>query len=226
MRQTIDRIFRYIAPYQCFACGTDGALLCKACLQLMPEAESVCYKCGRETTNYFTCTSCAKSGLPNAVYCGTDYEFAGKQLVHNLKFDHSYEAARLIAIHLSRLLCDIPKSTVIVPLPTAPRRVRERGFDQSVLIAKELSRIMRLPYSNILIRDNNIRQTSLSRQERLNSVGQIFRYKTKHIKIIKSVLLVDDVMSTGSTIESASILCKQNGVEDINAVVFATNRKL
>jgi ComF family protein len=208
------------------ACSKDAALLCAYCINLLPDAESVCFKCHKSTDNYSTCIECSKIVIPRAVHCGTDYEFIGKKLIHNLKFDHTYEAADLIARHLSTILPKIPRNTFIVPLPTAPGRIRQRGFDQSVLIAKQLSKITKLPYVDALVRVDEARQTSLSRHERLSRIETTFTYRHKYINKLERVLLVDDVMSTGATIESAAIACSRGGVKEISATVFAVNRKL
>lgn len=224
MRPYIDRILSYIAPNQCMACGIDDALLCRNCLPLMPDAESLCYRCGAITLDFTTCNKCRASTGLNSVICGTDYEFFGKQLVHDLKFKHAIEAARLMAQHLARAMGHIPENTCLVPVPTATGRVRERGFDQAILIAKELSRVTRHPYANLLVRNSSVRQTSLSRAERLRNKEILFTFKTKRNQNISSILLVDDVISTGATLEAAARACSENGIERISAAVFAANR--
>lgn len=222
MRLIIDRILSYISPHQCMACGIDGALLCSSCLPLLPEIEPQCYKCKSQSPSFMTCQSCTTDTALASVIVGTEYELFAKQLIRNLKFDHAVESARLIAQYLTQYIDYLPKDTCIVPVPTANSRVRQRGYDQAVVIAKQLSRKTGLPYRNILRRTSDVRQTTLSRTERLQHQDTLFSLRAAPAKRVQSVLLIDDVMTTGATLEAAATICRDGGIAQIQALVFAS----
>lgn len=222
MRLTLDRLLSYISPHQCMACGIDGALLCSRCLPLLPEIEPQCYRCKILSPGFTTCEACSRGTSLEALFVGTDYDFFAKQLIHNLKFDHTIEAARLIAQYLIQYIVQLPKDTYLVPVPTASNRIRQRGYDQAVLIAKQLSHQSGLPYRNLLRRTSTIRQTTLSRAKRLQHKDTLFSLRISQTDQVRSVLLIDDVVTTGATLEAAAATCSNRGIAHIQALTFAS----
>ncbi len=221
MLDFIDRLISYVAPHECLACGSEGSLLCSYCRPLLPNVSLGCYRCGAESISRTVCESCQKiSGLQN-VWIGTHYEGFAQELVRRLKFDRAYDASRTIAMSLTdNFAHTIPSGAIIVPIPTASSRVRGRGYDQSVLIAKAFAKSTGLPYSSLLVRVGQHRQTGNNRVHRLMQLDQVFEVK-KHELEKRPVILIDDVLTTGATVESAAdALCKA-GYRHVSAMTFA-----
>ncbi len=218
----LDSLTGLLAPHQCLACGAFGALLCSSCRELLPQAQPKCYRCGRTDQGYATCKTCRKSSALGSVYVCTEYEGFAEKIVRQMKFERAIEATRLIAkiaaIQFGSVLVD---DVVIVPVPTATSRVRERGYDQAVVMAKHFSKHTGLPCANALRRLGQQRQTTSTRAQRLAQLDGAFEMKARKLKGVRHVLLIDDVLTTGATLETAARVLKQAGVRRVDGIVFA-----
>lgn len=190
-------------------------------MQLLPSLLSRCYRCHKATDGYKTCISCRRTSSLHAVYVCSEYETAAKILVQKLKFERTYAAAHTIAqamgMHLGAML---PDNLTVAFVPTATSRVRQRGYDQSQLIAKELAHRQGLPYRSALFRVGQQRQTNSSRRDRLQQMHNAFVVRPA-ARQTDHILLVDDVMTTGATLESAAQALQAVGVPKVSAMVFA-----
>jgi ComF family protein len=168
-----------------------------------------------------------------------DYEEGIRKAVHNLKFnDRPGNAAVLIDLSfpiLERLLLGgqspcIPSSEydIIIPIPIHFRRRQQRGYNQSELLAKSLAKRMGVVfYRSVLAKClNTPPQSTLGRGERLKNLKEAF--KVRHLDLIqgKRILLVDDVMTTGSTLEECGRALIEAGAVKVAAFVIAIRRKL
>ncbi len=141
-----------------------------------------------------------------------------------MKFSGARGAAKVMAAHLSPMIGAEAGNMIIVPVPTAASRVRGRGYDQAKLLARELSRQTRLSYVECLVRSGHSRQVGTSRQQRLRQMHGVFRVRDagKSYSLHKRyVLLIDDVMTTGATLEAAAKALKAHGAGRVSATVFA-----
>jgi ComF family protein len=147
------------------------------------------------------------------------YGGVGKDLVVRLKFSGARAAALTVAGAMSGL--DLSATCVIVPVPTATSRVRLRGYDQAVLISKILARQQALDYARAIYRTGQHRQVGASRRQRLYQMKQSFIIGNEKLVKGRHILLVDDVVTTGATLESAAAVLKAAGAKRVEAVVFA-----
>jgi ComF family protein len=111
----------------------------------------------------------------------------------------------------------------IIPVPLHPKRKRARGFDQAKVLAKELSKLKELPLENLVLRKvkNVLPQTSLEREERMKNVrGAYTVLKSGKIRG-KTVLLVDDVYTTGSTLKECSRELLRAGAKEVRGITIA-----
>jgi ComF family protein len=106
-------------------------------------------------------------------------------------------------------------------VPTATSHVRERGYDQARLLAREISRQGRYTYLDCLSRVGQTRQVGASRERRQRQLRGVFRASVPDRVQNRLILLVDDVATTGSTLEIAAYALKSAGVRNIEALVFA-----
>jgi ComF family protein len=140
-----------------------------------------------------------------------------KELVGRLKFYGAQAAAKQMT---ARLLPVLPAEALIVPVPTANKRVRGRGYDQAKLLARELSRQSRLPYLDCLVRSGHTHQVGSSRQQRQQQLRGAFRIIDPAKIRGCCILLVDDVVTTGATLEAAAQTLGIAGADRIEAAVF------
>ncbi len=216
----LDQLLGLLAPHICLGCGSEGSVLCSSCTwQYHEPVQSRCASCHRLTEDFRVCQSCRSWLDLYAVYvCGV-YEGIYEQLVKSLKFDLKRDAAKPMAQLMADLLHD--QDVVLCPVPTAPARVRNRGFDHALYITKELSRSTKLPYQQLLDRRSNVRQLGSSRKTRIRQMSEEFILKNAQAVMGKKIIIVDDVMTTGSTIAAISQVLKQGGAKRVSAVVFA-----
>ena len=141
-----------------------------------------------------------------------------------LKFDRVRSAAKLIAVYLNRILPDLSLDATICALPTALPRVRTRGYDQSLLIARHLARLRGLPHRPLLARSSAVRQVGASAQQRRQQMSGAFRYKGRAQDAPRTVVLIDDVITTGSSMCAAAQELRRHGVHRIVGVAFAQSQ--
>jgi ComF family protein len=216
----INRILAVLTPYECLMCTDEGDLLCLDCIQQLTSFPEECYRCRKPSKGGLTCPECVPACSLYRVRAGTVYEGISKELVARLKFTGAQSAARPMA---TCLLPDIDTrgNPLIVPVPTATSRVRGRGYDQAKLLARELSRRTGLPYLDCLLRSGQTHQVGSSREQRLRQLRGAFRLRAAQKVYGRRILLIDDVLTTGATLEAASKLLKACGTGQVEAMVFA-----
>lgn len=148
------------------------------------------------------------------------YSGLAKDLVWKLKFDGGQAAARPMALLMKKTLNFSP-DMLICPVPTATSRARSRGYDQAVLLARQLSQLTRLPYSACLSRVGHAHQVGADRKKRLAQLENAYLVKWPRSVQNANILLVDDVLTTGSTLETAAKALKNAGAARIDAITFA-----
>jgi ComF family protein len=117
--------------------------------------------------------------------------------------------------------CIFDEDAVLVPVPTATSRVRQRGYDQAELLCRELASLTRLPYRTALARHGQSRQVGTNRTERRAHLEGALRVRHPETIQGKHVVLVDDVLTTGATIEAAAKVIRRAGAKRVDAIVFA-----
>ncbi len=216
----IDQLIGFFAPHDCVGCGAEGSLMCGDCLDALDSIPDRCYRCRRLSTGAITCSGCRKTSRLRVVRSATIYKDEAKELVWRLKFSGAQAAVRPMARHMLHLM-PVNKKLIIVPVPTSTKRVRRRGYDQASLLAKELAKLSGESYLPCLRRKNQTHQVGARRSQRVAQMRDAFRV-TK-IDIVKGayIVLIDDVLTTGSTLESAAMVLKRAGAKQVDALVFA-----
>ncbi len=216
-----DALIGKIAPHDCLACGAEGHLLCVACTSCLAVIPGRCYKCEKVSQDGLTCADCCPASPLCQVQVATAYDGSAKALIWQLKLAGARAAARIMAGRMAIMVkCDTA-TTIIIPVPTATGRVRQRGYDQAKLLARELAKQKRLPYLDCLARHGQAHQHGLSRQDRLIQLTVAFRVRRPKAVLDSNILLVDDVVTTGATLEAAAATLKTAGAARISAVAFA-----
>lgn len=216
----LHRLLSQLAPYECLGCTAEGQLLCRACsAQLLPVPER-CYRCQRLSSGNRTCQNCRHQSELYAVWARTAYSGLAKDLVWRLKFSGAQAAAHQMAEFIT-LPPDLDRMAIFVPVPTATSRVRRRGYDQAQLLAKALARSYHQSYVPCLRRSGQQHQVGATRQQRITQLQAAYRCISPQWIAGRHIILVDDVLTTGATLEAAAKILKQAGAARISGLVFA-----
>ena len=208
-RTALDLLF----PCWCLGCGREGSLICDTCRRKLPEIEApFCPRCGMPQTSGVLCAAC-RSNKHKIDGIRSPFRFEGVmcQAIHQFKYNNLRAIASPLAHLLGDYLAKNPISAdIIVPVPLHRRRLRERGYNQSELLAKELSKITGLPVA----KDSLIRQQysqpqarAASAIERHKNVAGAFICRGDNLKD-KSIILIDDVATSGATLDACAAALK------------------
>lgn len=218
----LERVLSVLAPHSCLGCGAAGTLVCPWCLpELFAPLPSRCYRCHAATADSAICPKCRRSSKLRHVWVASEYAGVSKQLIHVLKFERTQAAAAPIAKVLAAALPYFDAETIFTHIPAATSRVRMRGYDQSQLIARQLASNLSCRHSTLLQRHGQSRQVGAKRAARITQLEDAFTpLKSAMVKNAR-VVLVDDVVTTGATLQQAAAVLKQAGAKSIDAAVFA-----
>ena len=205
----IQRVLEIIAPHPCSGCGKIGSILCEDCkYDIIHEPFWGCILCGRPNS-YGICAS-HDSPVVRAYVVG-QRSHALETILNQLKFQHVKAAALPLAQLLHTHLPLLPSNIVVVPIPTVRSHVRQRGYDQADLIARHFCQLRNYPIEKLLQRSSNTTQHIVGRVERQEQASQAFALNTTQDLTGRIIVLVDDIITTGSTVTAAAHLLKNAG---------------
>lgn len=217
----------------CIVCGKEIArghkyCMCEDCIKTFPFNNGrICVRCGAPMDNEANyCLEC-QNHPKNFDFARSSlvYEGEAQRLVLNMKFHNK----RWLAKYFAEMLCDTYSENkldaeVIVPVPISSERLKERGYNQSELVAKWLAKMLDLPLVTdaiVKFKDNK-RQSNLSVSQRRDNV--LGAYKIVNRESVKGlrVLLVDDILTTGSTMSEVSRKLKIAGAKAVYGMAIAS----
>jgi len=226
--KTLDLIF----PPRCAGCEQWGERYCASCQEQTKLISSpICQICGEPASGgeSATCRRCRASKIfYTAIRSWAYFEGPLQKAIHKLKYKKDLGLSEILAQPLIQLLAEQKwKIDLIIAIPLDGNRQRERGFNQSLYIARPIA------WSNeIIIKPSAIRrvkitrsQVGLSLEERKNNVADVFCAEQK-IVYGKSILVVDDVVTTGSTINSCAAALSKAGALRIYGLTLARSMRL
>ena len=230
----LDALF----PPRCAAClGWSRAPFCAACApQLRPIGAPLCKNCGAPFDPLaFAASQCAqcRERPPQFGAARAAFHFDGpmREAIHRLKYNEKAALAARLAPLLEQILANDAvlsplRPDFLVAVPLHPRRLKKRGFNQSHLLALELSRICRIPLAAPLRRTRNTTpQVELKSAERAKNVRGAFEIDAALWAKIGGknarFLLIDDVITTGSTLGEAAKVLKKAGASEVCALTLA-----
>ena len=217
---TLDLLF----PIQCAGCRKEGKIICEECIPGLAElAQPYCNICASPKT-LSPCRNCLEN-RPAVDGIRAPYLFEGaiRNAVHSFK----YRGVRAAAPDLGRLMAEFLDShrmpgEVIVPVPLHSRRLRQRGYNQAALLARQLAKLKGLELKEgLLVRttDTLPQVEAASRSQRRDNMQGNFRTK-RDVSGLKAIL-VDDVATTGSTLSACAAALKSSGAATVWGLVLA-----
>ncbi len=228
-------ILDLIFPPSCVSCSQFATPLCSDCLSKLSFSHKlICPYCLKKSQNGAKHPNCS-GDLDGLIYL-FKYDQLLQKIIKQIKYSYYYKSLdNLISFYLQNLVIpsnfqDFLKSQpIIVPVPLHSQRFKERGFNQSYLIAQFLAKNWQLPISNqILIRTKNTQyQSKLNKVNRQKNIKNAFAPSQKAQKLgpyplkNKNILLVDDIFTTGTTAQACAQVLKKLGANKIWMITLA-----
>lgn len=206
--------FRYFFPGSCNLClSHTDYFWCESCENdLLFNIHNRCPVCANISANNLVCGNCIKN---EPLFCRTEifcaYQYPANQLIKKLKFDKRPEIAVAFANRFAEKLLQRPTlPQALIPVPLHRKRQRERGYNQSLVIANHLAKRLRLNVYNTLFTRNRATapQSLLPVKHRKKNVANAFKINNRFK--LKRVALIDDVITTGATIHELVKLLKNH----------------
>lgn len=222
------RIGQTLLAQDCLLCqaASGGSLLCEACARELPTSASTCPRCAAPGTGNAECGACIAAPPHFDASCAAfGYAYPVDALIQALKYRGQLALAGLFAQALQRRIGAAAGVDVIVPLPLHPARLAERGFNQAAEIAKALSRLCGIAMDAQVAQRvrNTAPQTELPWRERTANMRHAFACARALAGL--RIAVVDDVMTTGATLDEFARTLKQSGAARVeNWVVARTAR--
>ncbi len=220
---TFPHLLDLLAPHSCRGCGYIGSPFCDCCKNnIILNHENYCPNC-KSLNPTGKCPNC--QNLPPIFVADKRSELIGA-LIHDYKYHSTRILAKSFAEILDQILPLIEGPVTIVPLPTISQHIRERGFDHTYLISKNLAKKRpNWQVKKLLIRSNNFVQVGADAKTRLEQAQKAYSINPK-IPIDQNMtyLLLDDVWTTGASMKSAHQKISQAGIEKIIIAILAVNR--
>lgn len=220
------KLLDWIYPPQCVSCGAPGSLFCRDCRsRLLPVGEHYCTKCGKPLKKGQSCRLCARSEfLFRASRAPYIYEGPAAALIKKLKYDGCLDLVPILTELLYAFWQGLGwDADLIVPVPLSEKRRAQRGFNQSEMIGAAFSKktgIPMVPGALMKIR-HTARQVGLNAEERRENLSGAFAAEELMVKG-KRILLLDDVMTTGSTFAECSAVLLKAGAGSVDCLSVAT----
>lgn len=232
----LGKIFDIFWPRRCEMCGKEverpGRYVCSACVERLPfvPVTGCCRQCGRDAeglTTEFLCEECRQSH-PHFDRVASVMRFTGelREMVNAFKFRNHYWLSADFVDWLEALVkvrFKVGDIDIIVPMPITLRRRLDRGFNQCDYLGRLLARRLGKRYAPRALKRINSpeRQGGLSESERRENVIGTFAVRQSDMIRNKTVLVVDDIMTTGSTLSECAAELKRHGAERVWAVTLA-----
>lgn len=218
-------LWSIIYPSECLVCKKDGDWLCQECENLILHAKmQICPGCFRISENGLRHKQCAnKSALNQLLFCAY-YRDPLKQLLINAKYHYRQKFADIAVAWAKELIfkknLDLTKA-IIVPVPKDPMRFRKYGYHFSHIISKRLAKNLNIPFCDLLYKTRTTpAQTGQSRRKRISQLEGII--EAKPCLQAKKIFLIDDVATTGATLNFCAKALKKNHKEiKVIAIVIA-----
>ena len=227
LQHGFDRLHTLVLPWRCLLCGAPGAQgmdLCAACAKDMPRNPSCCARCALPLpVAAATCGQCLRRVPPfDSAWAPFRYGWPLDRLETRFKFGGDLAAGRSLAALWRGEPVPLPLPALIVPVPLHRSRLRQRGYNQALELARPLAATLGIPVQHDILqrtRDTSA-QTELDRTARRHNVRGAFRMR-EGAALPDHIAVFDDVMTTGATLAECARVLKRAGVRRVDAWALA-----
>ena len=207
----IDHFLNLFYPRSCCICNYNGYYICPSCKKLFKRNLPECHVCRRLSPSYLTHTRCKQYSFFDGVFVAWEYNKVCSRILKNYKYKNVYDISRTLSeFFVEALIASSFKSnlkdTLLIPIPISFIRRNERGFNQMDIITKYISKNLNLDMNNNILKCNytNTHQAQKCKDERISRENPFYIVKGTEITNYKSITIVDDVITTGSTLNLAA----------------------
>lgn len=220
----------YLFPVFCLSCDAEGKWVCDSCMQYVQvNIQQFCPRCHKKTERGEACNACHTSSTLLQHIAVLPYEEAALigKLIHVFKYQYAEEVRQVIDTIIVDFVSQHPNIFAhidsIIPIPLHKKRFAERGFNQATYIANALSQVLHIPsQGGALVRLRNTpHQARLDRAERMKNVTNAFYVKEPADIGGMHIVLVDDVYTTGATMQSAAHMLLDAGAASVSGCTLA-----
>lgn len=222
-------------PKFCLGCNKEGAYLCQDCWHLLEIMENSYCLCQKPqlllNPKIGKCRHCQEKRLLGLFFAVSYKNKIAQKIVRSFKYapfikDLAETMALVLAEHFvksSKNNEDFWANSVLIPIPLDEKKLRERGYNQSEELARELSKITKArTFTNVLKKTKNTKpQMTSSKQEREKNLSGAFLVKNFAGLADKKIFLVDDVYTTGATMEECAKTLRKVGLKNVWGICFA-----
>jgi len=210
VKDLVTGILNFIYPPQCLVCSREleSGLVCQGCISDLDSwQQRICPACGWPVDEDKPAHACNQNLSLSRVRALGPYATPLKEMIHHLKYGNKRSLAKILGAKMGVLLNSDPilkQADYLVPVPLHPARKRDRGYNQSELLARQISRFSGMAMLDCLRRKKNTKsQATLSIEERLLNVQDAFIAKPGFDLKDKRIVLIDDVSTSGATLDAA-----------------------
>ncbi|MDD4607451.1 MAG: ComF family protein [Patescibacteria group bacterium] len=219
----------FLFPIKCLGCGQEGVWLCKQCFDKIHLKTNLhCPVCKKRSEQAQPCVTCQSQSFLDRLYIAGSYEDELlHKVIHYLKYqyikDLAQPLAQLLINFINQHQTNFEQDIILIPIPLHKKRYHQREFNQSELICRHLQTEFKwLIRTDILFRKlHTASQMKLKKHQREKNIQGAFESKFKPELENKTLILVDDVATTGSTLQEAAKILKQTGFKNVWGLVLA-----
>jgi len=207
-------------PQICYLCGNSASqAICNACLKDFPYKTSACIKCASTLDEVGICPEC-KQNPPAYTHTQAlfSYTYPIDKLIKLAKFHKNLTILKLLANLMAQHLTIETSPDVLIPVPLHSKRLRQRGYNQSLELAKKIAKQSGIPINTRVCKRRKYTrpQTSLlNAQQREENLANAFVIK-KIPSTWQHIVLIDDVMTTGTTVNQLALAFKAAGISQVD----------
>jgi competence protein ComFC len=214
------------SPRRCIGCGKVGGFLCPGCLGKLPRLlPPLCPNCGRPQASGIICPDCRRKRTEiDGIRSLFRFDEVIQKAIHQLKYRNLKSISPCLAELLAHYLGSNPlPGEALVCVPLHARRLRERGYNQSSLLAEDLGKRIDLPVIEdclIRVKQAQPQVRAVDVEERQRNVADAFMCRDERVSG-KQIILIDDVCTSGATLESCAAALKNKGVTSVWGLTLA-----
>lgn len=226
-------ILDFIFPKRCVSCKKSGDYLCSKCFSFLSyDTKSLCLICNKSSYNSLTHPVCRRKYSIDGCFSAISYNKVAQKLIYSFKY-------KPYLTDLKTFLSDLFYESIIqnekfmemvqaekwifVPIPLFSSKLRKRGYNQSEILAMELAKKFNVSAQNLLTRIRDTKnQYKLRKDDRAENIRGAFRAEDRNSKPeARNIFLVDDIVTTGSTLKEAARILKHNGANKVFGLTLA-----
>lgn len=234
MKVLFDKLSHLIFPHFCCFCGEVSKLskfsndMCEICYSALPWIDNACFRCGAELASeceHVQCERCQEKPPAYDRLCALfHYHPPIRKMITNLKFSGQLAYGRILGEMFAKQMQEVwyKKDSLpqgIIPVPLSLKRLRKRGYNQAFELLRPIVKNCGIPFLNSVCERtrHTTPQSALNKEKRRRNLKNVFKVTHPNkLKNIEHIAIMDDVVTTGSTVQALSLVLKEQGVSRID----------